>query len=162
VYLRKMNEYALKFQLTFTEDFVQLNRDTELTINFTNRTRLRNEYGETDIESYIKDGAVGAIEGVPADLRTSGLQMEVLGLWIPISVFVVTYKTRTIRYIKYVKPTEYVQLQDHVRDTATPIYFSLDTDFQMSDDSFIQLPQGEIPEFSGLNIEVEENAIISV
>jgi hypothetical protein len=63
------------------------------------------------------------------------------------------------RHLKYMEPTDYSQLRDHVRGTTLPLHVRLDGLSMEPDDTFIELSDTDLVQFAGLWLEIEESPV---
>ena len=119
---------------------------------------------QTALEQYIlqrvKDPKLDAKEGVSLDLTSPSLELSVAGVWVHCSHLSVILYSKKMHYLKYLNPSQYSQLRDHVRGTTLPLHVKLDSVNLRFDDTFVELPEGNVPVFPGLWLEVEESSVI--
>ncbi len=59
-------------------------------------------------------------------------------------------------YLKYLTPDEYSQIRDHVRDTTIPLHVVISGVFPILDETFVELPNDQVPVLPGLFVQAEE------
>ena len=166
VYVKKEYVYKMDIGITANEELVELNRGRPLTLDVNGKTLIRS--GPTtpvlSVEAYVVNRAGDinsrATEGVPFDIRDSGLEVLTHNVWVPCSHLRATLHIQNAHYLKYVTPTEYAQLRDHVRGTTLPLHLKVEGIQIKFDDSFTRMPEGSLVGFPGLWFQVEESSVI--
>ncbi len=161
IYTQKDFQYVIEFAFEATNELVEANRDTEFQVKITTGTKLRApDLAPTGLVSY----AMGKIDspdftglvGEAVDLHRPGLEIQLTGMWLPVpEISSLILEVTPRRYLKYLKPDEYSQLRDHVRDEVLPLHGKLSNVPMQVDDTFIELPDGEVPVTPGLWLEFE-------
>jgi hypothetical protein len=59
-------------------------------------------------------------------------------------------------YLKYLTPDEYSQIRNHARDTTLPLRVVISGVFPVLDDTFAEIPSGQVPVFPSLWAQIEE------
>jgi hypothetical protein len=160
IYIRKIAHFDLTLNLTATAALVELNRDRAITLDLTMSTPLRVNDSMTTVGEYLQSGAKDAHDGALLDLSKPAIDVNVLGLWIPCSHFSVTFRSEQTRFLKYLTPSEYSQIRDHVTGAVLPLHVALRELPLRIDDTFVKLPEGAPPVFPGLSLVVEEADLI--
>jgi hypothetical protein len=93
---------------------------------------------------------------VRVDLTEPDLQVRVAGIWAPCPHLSLDRSMERRRYLKFLTPTAYSQLRDHVRGATLPLHMKLEQVGAGLDDTFIEMAADAPKEFPGLWIEVEE------
>ena len=101
-----------------------------------------------------------AKEGVDLDLTQPSLEIIVAGVWVPCSRLSVVLHSKKTHYLKYLTPTAYSQLRDHIRGTTLPLHVKLEGVNLQLDSTFVEMPPGTFSGFPGLWLEVEESNVI--
>jgi Restriction endonuclease len=168
IYTRKINNFVAVLDIIINEALVEKNRDRELLVQLKTSTPLTTDGGRTTIafEQHINDGLRRLLssehpEGTRMDLNPSGLQIMVADVWVPCKIAVELLQITRLNYLKYLTPTEYSHIRDHVRETILPLHVLLANVGLQLDDTFIELPTGPPPVFAGLWLEVEESNVSS-
>jgi hypothetical protein len=162
VYVRRVINYKLAAQLIANAALVEKNRGQELTIEFDISIPTTLDNGLTAVP--IKDLVQTALanlgsdpsEGVDLDLLRPNLQVEVAGVWADCGELTVSLAAGKTVYLKYISPDEYSQIQDHLRGTTIPLHVAVSGTFPMLDDTFVEVPGGEVPVFPGIYLQAEE------
>ena len=166
VYIRKICNFMMTLDIVANEALVELNRDRELAIDLAMTTLLRSSASasETTLEAHIlqrvKDPDLNAREGVSIDLTHPGFEVRIADIWVPCSHLSVVLHSKKIHYMKYVTPTEYSQLRDHVRGITLPLHVKVEGVGPLFDSSFSEMPEGSFVGFPGLWFQVEESNVI--
>jgi hypothetical protein len=167
VYVRKLNDYTMHIELRANEALVELNRGRDLTISIAPTTMMVRVPGQPPItlESYslrrVSDPALQAKVGVGVDIIEPNLQIDIGGVWVPVSELSVVLGVTSTRYLKYLTPTEYSHLRDHVRGTTLPLHVTLQGIQIRLDDTFVEMSPDAPAAFPGLWLEVEESRLIA-
>jgi hypothetical protein len=165
VYVRKINNFLVELTFAVNEALVELSRGRELTLDFREvRVRDGGTMSPMALEQYIlqrwKQPDVDAKEAVGIDLMHPSLEICLVGAWVGCSRLSVALSTTKIHYLKYVTPTEYSQLRDHVRGTTVPLHARIKIEGLQLDNSFVEMPAGSFAGFPGLWMQVEESNVI--
>jgi hypothetical protein len=160
IYTQKDYHWRIDLGVDATEELVEANKDTELQVVITNHTLLRAADREpTHMEDYIQgaieDPGFNGLSGERVDLQQAGLEIQLVGMWLPVSELVVEVDVKPRRYLKYLQPDEYSQLRDHVRDEILPLHAKLTNVPMTVDGTFIELADGEVPVTPGLWLDFE-------
>ena len=168
IYTRKVNNFEVVLDIIPNEALIEKNRDHELVVQLKTSTTLTTDGGRTTIafEQHINDGlgrllSLNHPEGTRMDLSPPGLQIMVADVWVPCKIVVELLKITRLNHLKYLTPTEYSHIRDHVRETILPLHVLLANVGLQLNDTFIELPTGPPPVFPGLWLEVEESNLSS-
>lgn len=166
VYVRRINEFLTTFRIVANEGLVELNRNKSLTLTLSVLPLRTDGDGIViALKQYImqmaKDLRVDSKEGVRVDLTTPKLEVNLAGVWAPCSQLSIVLHCRRVKYLKYLTPTAYSQLRDHVRGTTLPLHCELDNISLRLDETFVELSEEALPVFPGLWLEVEESSIVA-
>ncbi len=162
VYVRNMINYKISAQVIANAALVEKNRDQELTIQFDISTPTTVDAGltGTPIEDLVRAEVAkrgsDLSEGLELDLLRPSLQVEIAGIWIDCTELGVQLTPGKTVYLKYISPDEYSQIRDHVRETTIPIHVAVGGTYPILDDTFVEVPGGEVPVFPGLYLQAEE------
>jgi hypothetical protein len=163
-----MNNFVAVLDIITNEVLVEKNRGREIFIQLKTSTPLTTDGGRTTIEfeQHINDGLRRLLssehpEGTRMDLSPPGLKITVADVWVPCKIAVELLQITRLNYLKYLTPTEYSHIRDHVRKTILPLHVLLTNVGLQLDDTFIELPAGPPPVFASLWLEVAESNVSS-
>ena len=166
IYTRKINNFVVDLEVIANDALVEKNRDRELLVQLKTSTPLTTDRGRTTIafEQHINDGLRRLLssehpEGTRMDLTLPDLHLMIADVWVPCKIAVDLLDITRVNYLKYLTPTEYSHIRDHVRETILPLNVLLSNVGLQLDDTFIELPRGPLPVFAGLWLEVEESNV---
>jgi len=166
VYVKKEYVYNMEIGITANEELVELNRERPLTLDLGGRTLIRSSPTTpvVSLEAYVVKRAGDlnsrATEDVPFDIKNRGLEVLLHNVWVPCTDLRATLHITNAHYLKYVTPTEYSQLRDHVRGTTLPLHLKVEGIQIKLDGSFTRMPEGSFAGFPGLWFQVEESSVI--
>jgi hypothetical protein len=125
-----------------------------------------------DLREISLDGGDTAIDlGEPADRKIAetnfdvtspgqlklidpGSTIRIFGVWVPVEELSLDFKVNSERYLKYLTPDEYSELQDHLTGQTLPLHASfndLPVDF---DDPGEPIDETDAPVFTGLHFHI--------
>lgn len=162
IYIKKTTDYVLDAAIIVNKKLVAKNKTQAIHINLDiNVALISYDLGvtSTTIWKYLQSwiAKAGAFLGnkVDIDLVKPGLRLKVAGIWVECEDLRISLTIDKKYYLKYLTPTEYSQVQDHLRDTALPLRLKLGGPGQL-DDSFIQIPSADLPVKTPLFAIIEE------
>jgi hypothetical protein len=163
VYIRKLNGIHLTLAFYVSEAVAELNRDRDLVLDL-NATSLRGAaLAAIALPDYVvarTSGPPVAADGVAVDLTRPDLEVCLGGVWTRCTRLSVVPETTVRRYLKYLTPTEYSHLKDHVRNTILPLQVRLEDVSLAFDSTFVEIPADLDIDFPGLSLRVQEWSII--
>lgn len=166
VYVCHFNRFTMDLSIAANEALIELNRNRDVEIRLTTATPVRAAAGGilTTLENYVfdkvKDPRTVVQEGSMIDLTLPDLEIVVAEVWVPCShLSLVMSSTRTF-YLKYLTPTEYSQLRDHVRGTTVPLHCKIENVPLVLDKSFLETTAEAVSSFPGFWMEIEESNLI--
>ena len=89
-------------------------------------------------------------------LDDPNLLLKFLGIWVPATIIVSFIITETY-YLKYIRPDEYSQLRDHIRDEIVPLNLLVQSLKLDLDEDYIEVKKDDIPIFTNFNFRIEES-----
>jgi len=154
VYVRKHTNFVVWVGIKANAELVGRSRDREMTIDLPSMLlRATDSSAPLTVEEYIvkrvKDPDVNAREGVKVDLAQPGLEVRIADVWTSCFELSVVLTSTKTRYLKYLTPSQYSQMRDHVRGTTLPLYVAVGGTLTL-DSSFVEMAEGEFPSFEGL------------
>jgi len=161
-FIKKNYQFVLDLRLTATADLVEANKNAEINLPSGEDLQLTLDGGDTVIpfeehmKSVIEHPSFKGTDGVPVDLLMPNLKVRIAGCWVPCTDLKVVIHIEKVRYLKYLKPTEYSQLTDHVRDTTIPLHAQFDFIPTQPDATFVKLTEADEFSKSVLALEIEE------
>jgi hypothetical protein len=163
IYIRHFNRFALSLEIAANDALIELNRDRDLELRLTTATPLRASAGAppTTLEEYlfqsVRDMTTDFQNEVVRDLTTAELEIVLAGIWVRCPHLSVVISSTKTYYLKYLSPTEYSQLRDHVRGTTLPLHCKLEDISLEFDDTFVETSAEAASGFPGLRLEVTES-----
>jgi hypothetical protein len=163
VYVRNFNNFKLTMEIVPNAALIALNRDRDLELRLTTKTPIRTSSADTPVtfEQYVLERVKRSLtdfrDGMSVDLTTADLELLMAGVWIRCAQLALEFSSTKTYFLKYLTPTEYSQLRDHVRGVVLPLHCRLeDLPFEL-DGSFIETSSDAVSAFPGLHLEVVES-----
>jgi hypothetical protein len=86
------------------------------------------------------------------------VRLKMLGCLLPVSNASIRLTPHRRRYLKYVKPEEFLIIKDHLRDLQIPINLKIQLGNLRADESWLAVPDGDLPvRPAGISIDCEIN-----
>jgi hypothetical protein len=161
IYIRKLIEYVLTGELVANEELVEKNRGQELTFKFDVDSLMTLDNGQTvtsikdHLEAWLAGAGEAAQEGVELDLLNPTTRISIADVWVEFTELTANLTVKKKYYLKYLTPSEYSQMRDHVRDTTLPLHISISGPSQ-PDESFTEIPNGDFPVAPIISVVLEE------
>jgi hypothetical protein len=162
IYIKKTTNYILDAAVVPNEELVARNRTQAIPVNLDiNVAQISYDLGATSttIAKYLRSwiAKAGSFLGdtVDIDLMQPGLRLKIAAIWLVCEDLRINLTIDRKYYLKYLTPTEYSQVRDHLRDAALPLHLKLDGPGQL-DDSFIQIPSADFPVQAPFFVAIEE------
>jgi hypothetical protein len=162
IYIKKTTNYKLDAVVVANEALVAKNRTQAIPVNLDiNVAQISFDLGATGttIAKYLRSwiAKAGSFLGdtVDLDLMQPGLRLKVTAIWQACEYLRINLTIDRKYYLKYLTPTEYSQVQDHLRDAVLPLHLKLSGPGQL-DDSFIQIPSADFPVQAPFFVMIEE------
>jgi hypothetical protein len=162
VYVRRQNDFKVSIEIRANDALVEANRDRNLVIDLREMQVRAKDLSPIGVRELIaaRCNHPNARDQpqVRVDLTAPDLEVQVAGIWAPCPHLSLDRRMERRRYLKYLTPTAYSQLRDHVRGTTLPLHVRLEQVGAGLDDTFVEMAANAPPEFPGLWIEVEESS----
>jgi hypothetical protein len=162
IYIRKVIDYTIDAAFVVSEELFEKYRDREPDVQFDISSLMTPDSGDTvlpikdRIEASLLESGREAQDGVELDLLSPNVRVMVSGVWVECTKLTVSLTAGQRVYLKYLTPDEYSQIRNHARDTTIPLHVAVSGTFPILDDTFAEMPDGEIPVFSGIHIRAVE------
>jgi len=163
VYVRRLNDFKVSIEIRANDALVKANRDRDVVIDLGEMQVRAKDLPAIGLRELIaarcNDVSVRDQPVVRFDLSAPDLEVRVAGIWAPCPHLSIDRRMERRRYLKYLTPTAYSQLRDHVRGTTLPLHFRLEQVGAGLDDTFVEMAADAPAMFPGLWIEVEESSL---
>jgi hypothetical protein len=162
IYIKKNINYILDATIIPNEELVAKNQTQAIHVDLDiNIARISYDLGATSttISKYLRSwiAKAGSFLGdtVDIDLVQPGFRLRIASTWLACEDLRIKLTSDRKYYLKYLTPTEYSQVRDHLRDTVLPLHLKLSGPGQL-DDSFIQIPSADSPVQAPVFVTIEE------
>jgi hypothetical protein len=130
--------------------------DLDLVTSF-DRGQTFGQFNE-QIGSFINnldiDLKIGHEIAIPAD----SVRVKMMGCVLPVSEATLSLTPHPRRYLKYVKPDEFLVIKDHLRGLQIPVNFKIPLGSLKADESWEVLPDDSLPvRPAGMSISIEKH-----
>ncbi len=162
VYIKKKVQVLLSSKIKANQELVEKNK-TELQISQQDFEEVSLDYGRTTIKlldfinQKIVSDKIDLSVTKQLNIDDQNLLLKFQEIWIPAKFYLRFFIEKTY-YLKYILPTEYSQIIDHVRKDVIPLKLSIKKFNALFDDSYVEIDKNDIPIFTKFNFEIEENS----
>src|SRR5262249_7519874 len=132
VYTKKAMIYSLDATVITTDELVSRTRTQVVPVDLDIYiAQISYDFGATSttlakyLRTWIAKAGSFLGETVEIDLLQPDLRLKFAGVWLPCNDLRIKLTINRTHYLKYLAPTEYSQVRDHVRGTALPLHLTL-------------------------------------